>query len=93
MAEIPPAEVRLYCGFPTILRPGEGDESWIVLGPNRTAPDVRQARPDLAVIQVRRIGWLTPDGTVWAGDVPPRYAEAEKVPIFVPLSRDGQPHG
>ena len=80
MAELPPAEVQIYLGVPTQLRPGEGDDQWLVLGPNRTHADVR---PDRAVIQARRIGWLTPDGRVWS-ELPPAR-EGTGVPIFIPL--------
>jgi hypothetical protein len=73
------AQLTVHVGIPTHLRPDEGDDSWIVLGPNKTSPDVP---PSQAVIQVRRIGWMTPDGKVWQDQ--PLPAE-QPVPIFVPL--------
>jgi len=72
----------IYAGSPTLLRPDEGDDNWLVLGLDKTLPETRDSGQ--AVIQVRRIGWITPDGKTWS-DVPP-WRKDEAVPIFVPLA-------
>jgi len=82
MAEMPKAEVMIYAGSPTLLRPDEGDDNCLVLGLDKTLPETRDSGQ--AVIQVRRIGWITPDGKTWS-DVPP-WRKDEAVPIFVPLA-------
>jgi hypothetical protein len=86
MAEMPIVDLSsslravVDVGIPTTIRPAEGEDHWIVLGPNKTTPD---CPPSHAVIQVRRIGWVTKNGVVYGGIEPPENT----VPIFVPLEK------